>query len=308
MPNDVSDPSRVSARLLGACQRLLRPLVKALIAHGVTLPTVVATLKQVYVEVAQDSFALDDKPPTDSRISMLTGVHRKDVRALRREGAPAGAAPSMGVSATLIGRWLGDPRYRDAAGQPLLLPRSAPPGQPSFEALVAAISTDIRSRTVLDDLLYQGAVALDEEAQTVRLIADAFLPRPDSEAIYNFYRMNLHDHIAAATENLLNQGETPYLERAVYYQGLTPAAVDALEAEARRMGLAMLHALNAQALAQQQSQAARVDLGETPPDAPAAPASAAARKERLRFGVYFYREPQAPAAPSPDPSSSADET
>ena len=58
-------------------------------------PAVVALLKQVYVEVATDSFALGGKPPTDSRVSMLTGVHRKDVRTLRPDSPAAEAAALM---------------------------------------------------------------------------------------------------------------------------------------------------------------------------------------------------------------------
>ena len=79
--------------LLRACKRILRPLIKAMIAHGITLPAVLSVLKQVYVEVAVDSFRLDGKPITDSRVSMLTGVHRKDVRTVRERGVPATAPP-----------------------------------------------------------------------------------------------------------------------------------------------------------------------------------------------------------------------
>ena len=104
--------------LLRACKRILRPLIKAMIAHGITLPAVLSVLKQVYVEVAVDSFGLDGKPITDSRVSMLTGVHRKDVRTVRERGVPATAPPGLSVGATVVGRWLGDPRFVDAAGKP----------------------------------------------------------------------------------------------------------------------------------------------------------------------------------------------
>ena len=278
-------------RLLRACRRLLRPLVKLMIAHGVTLPAVVGLLKQVYVEVAQDSFHLDGKPMTDSRISMLTGVHRKDVRMLRAHGVPATAPPPPSVGATVIGRWLGDPRFAGPDGRPRILPRSAARDEASFHALVHEASADLRPRTVLDELVRQGLVRLDEAADTVTLLAEAFVPRSDHPAIYEFLASNLHDHAAAAADNLLTRdGKAPFLERAVYYGGLRAESVDALEASARRLALAALTELNAEALG----------LRRGDRELPAA-------RERFRFGVYFYRARQADEA-APDPKQQPGES
>ncbi len=268
--------------MLHACRRILRPLIKLMIAHGVTLPAVVALLKQVYVEVAVDSFHLDGKPMTDSRISMLTGVHRKDVRTLREHGVPATAPPPMSVGATVIGRWLGDPRFAEADGRPRPLPRTGARDEASFGALVQEVSADVRPRTVLDELLRQGLVTHDEVEDRVTLLVEAFVPRADHPAIFEFFASNLHDHAAAAAENLLTQGgKAPFLERAVYYNGLKQELVTALEGSARRLALGALNELNAEALALQ-----RQDR-----DGPAA-------QERFRFGVYFYRAVQPePAVP-----------
>ena len=272
--------------VLRASRRVLRPLIKVMIAHGITLPALLAVLKQVYVEVAGEEFRIAGKPVTDSRISMLTGVHRKDVRTLRQSGVPATAPAGMSVSATVVGRWLGDPRY-GSPGAPRVLPRTAGPAEPSFASLVAEVSQDIRPRTVLDELVRQGLVAEDETAEQVRLLADAFVPRNDGPAMLDFFASNLHDHAAAATENLLAApGKAPFLERAVYYNGLTPASVDALEASARQLGLRALTELNGDALARQ-----RADQGD------------AAADRRFRFGVYFYRSPRPPeAAADPAPN------
>ncbi len=269
--------------MLRACRRILRPLIKVMITHGVTLPAVIALLKQVYVEVALDSFHLDGKAMTDSRISMLTGVHRKDVRTLREHGVPATAPPPMSVGATVIGRWLGDPRFIEADGHPRRLPRAGSRDELSFNVLVAEVSADVRPRTVLDELLRQGLVVHDEADDQIALLVEAFVPRADHPAIYEFFASNLHDHAAAAADNLLTRdGKAPFLERAVYYNGLQPKSVDALEGAARRLALGALNELNAEALALQ-----REDR-----DLPGA-------RERFRFGVYFYRAAQ-PAEPSPD--------
>ncbi len=276
---------------------LLRPLVKAMIAQGVTVPAVYRLLKEVYVEVAEREFALEGKRPTDSRISVLTGVHRKDVRAIREAGTlePGGTQRRVTAIASVIGRWLADPETVDAEGRPRALPRQAESadGPPSFDALVASVSKDVRPRTVLDELLRQKLVALDPETDVVRLRPEAFLGPGDAEQKIVFFAQNVGDHIAAATENLLAEDEAaPFLERAVFYNRLKPGSVDTIEQEARGAASEMLTRLNRAAFARQ---ATDRDTAEA--------------TERFRFGIYFYRaqERLEPGDDAPDGAAAAGE-
>ncbi|MEL6217142.1 MAG: DUF6502 family protein [Pseudomonadota bacterium] len=273
------DPSPPGSPFLRVLRGLLRPLVKAMIAQGVTAPAVYRLLKEVYVEVADSAFRLDDKRPTDSRISLLTGVHRKDVRTIREaasEARPAGSARVTAL-ASVIGRWLASPETVDAEGNPLPLPRQAAEG-PSFDALVESVSKDVRPRTVLDELLRQDLVRVDPGTEVVHLSEEAFLGPGDGEQQVVFFAQNVGDHIAAATENLLAKDDTgpaPFLERAVFYNRLRTTSIDRLEAEARNQAGEGLAALNRMAFTFQQE-----DM-----DAPDA-------TERFRYGVYFYRAPE----------------
>ena len=89
-PPEPGEPPRA---LLAALERVLRPLVRLLLAHGITFPALSRLLKSVYVQVAERDFALEGKRVSDSRVSLLTGVHRKDVRTLRGEGADESPVP-----------------------------------------------------------------------------------------------------------------------------------------------------------------------------------------------------------------------
>jgi len=277
-----SEPTPTSAEgpVLEAVVRAIRPLVRLLVARGVLLPTVVAALKRVYVEVASAHFSLDGKPLTDSRISLLTGVHRRDVRSLRKADRLSTAPPPSPVGATVIGRWLGDPAFADAAGRPAPLPRAAEGDAPSFERLVASVITDIRPRTVLDELEDRGLVRHDPATDRVSLEVAAYVPRGDDPELLRFYAMNLHDHAAVATRNLLGAG-APGLERAVYYNRLRPASVQALEAAAREEAGRLLETINARALALQEADSeADSEGGEA--------------TMRMRFGVYFHAATEPP--------------
>lgn len=265
-----------------AVRAVLRPLVKVLIARGVTAPDLYRTLKALYVEVAERDFPIDDRPPTDSRISVLTGVHRKDVRALRAGGSAGDGTERrrLGALASVVGRWLASPEYANPDGSPRSLPRAAA-DEPSFDSLVASVSTDIRSRTVLDELLRQKIVALDDAGTTVSLNPETVLGPADPGQQLHFFAANLSDHISAAAANLLDETrEPPFLERAVFYNRLAPGSVDGIEAEARRTALKALDTLNR--LGHTRQAADRDD-----PDA----------IERFRFGVYFFRETEQEMAP-----------
>ncbi|MEM6406808.1 MAG: DUF6502 family protein [Pseudomonadota bacterium] len=253
-----------------AVRRLLRPLLRALIAKGVTAPAFYRIVKQSYVDVAMAELGKD---ATDSRISILTGVHRRDVKAFRTRDQSIDPDPGRRVSilSTVIGRWLSHPDYRDSSGALRDLPRqSDDAGGASFDALVESVSRDIRPRAVLDELERQGAVSL--ETGEVRLLADGLIGSADAEQKLHFFSANLGDHMNAAVENLISD-DPAHLERAVFYNNLTAEAVTQIEARARELGLSALGELNELANVHQ-------ERDQASPKA----------TQRFRFGLFFYKE------------------
>ncbi len=251
-----------------ALKLLLRPLVRGLISQGLTLPHLTPLLKQVYVEAAE-LFRLSPKRLTDSRVSLLTGVHRKDVKRLRHEDEDQPALSSVaGIGAQVVAQWTGDERYLDAKGRPAPLPRL---GAGSFDELVGEVNRDMRPRTLLDEWLRRGLVSLDGEG-LVSLNAAAFVPSDDFDDLAFFFGRNLHDHVAVAVHNLEGE-ERPLLERSTYYDGLTRKSLDELETLAREIGMEALVRLNQEALKR-----AKADSGQAGAD------------HRFNFGIYFYRD------------------
>src|SRR5580700_8148994 len=167
--------------LLRPVRRLLRPLVRLLIQRGVTFPAVADVLRSLYVEVAAHELLTEPRARTDSRISLLTGVHRKEIRRWRSEThEPDAVPPVITRTSQIIARWLREAEYVDAEGQPRALPRlPRPEGGPSFEGLVQSVTSDVRPRAVLDDWLNHGIVTVDA-ADHVVLDTAAFVPLPGS--------------------------------------------------------------------------------------------------------------------------------
>ena len=257
--------------------RLLRPLVRLFVARGITFPALTTLLRELYVNVAEYDFALSGKEQTDSRVSLLTGIHRKEVARLRGAGAPVSVVPAaLSRTSRIIARWLADPKFTDAAGHPLPLVRVAEGNSPSFETLVASVTRDLRPRAVLDEWLDRGLARLDAEARVV-LAEAAYVPKGGGEPQLYYFGRNLHDHIAASVANVM--GEAPrFLERAVHYDGLSRELAERLEARAREIAMEALQQANREAHA----------ACETDPGGP----------YRWNFGLYVYAEdvPPSPAA------------
>ncbi|SFJ39469.1 DUF6502 family protein [Jannaschia pohangensis] len=275
-----TDPSDKMLRIL---RGLLRPLVRTLIARGVTAPTFYRLLKSVYVEVAREAFRLDDAPPTDSRVSLLTGVHRRDIRTILAEGDTAweAARSRSATLATVLARWQTLDGFSDN-GVARPLPRTGAPGA-DFESLVTTVSTDIRPRTILDELLNQGLVAETSDSRIAPTGPPVVGPGSDDHKLV-FFAANVGDHLAAASENLLTE-TPPFFERAVFYNRLTPNAIEQIEARARILSQAMLEEINATSAAHQTAERLAKD-----------------NTGRYRLGVYFYREDS--AAPQDDKDES----
>ena len=296
MPPDLPDSPQTSPppALVKALRQALRPLLRVMLARGITLPYLTELIKSLLVEVAERDFRLDNKPVTDSRVSLLTGVHRKDVNRLRRGNDVADSdidrpPPVVSLGAQLVAQWLGDPQFLNAEGQPLPLPRHVSEGGPqSFEALVAGINSDIRSRVVLDEWLRLGVANIDDQRR-VCLNTQAFVPARGFDEKAFYFGHNLHDHAAAAAHNLLGQ-EPPFLERSLHFNGLSAGAVAELAAQSKKLGMQALVAVNKAAVAR----VARVAHEEGAENAATPAAAVAEPLQRMTFGIYFYTEPAAP--------------
>ena len=264
----------VPAALLTAFSRLLRPLVRMLMHYNVTYPILCKLLKSIYIEVAEHELPISGKQQSDSRITFLTGIHRKDVRRLRQTPMEAASHPAgVTLGAQLVARWTGLPEFLDTEGHPKALPRlSQDTGEPSFETLVQTQSKDIRARVVLDEWLRLGVVKVDDHDR-VRLNTEAFVPDSGLDEKSYFMGRNLHDHIAACANNITEAGP-PMLERSVYYDSLTDDDVANLEAVSKEIGMQALQRINRQAMELQRR-------SEGNPDA----------KRRMNFGLYFFHAP-----------------
>ena len=213
---------------------VLSPLARLLVARGVQFSDLVERLKGHYVQAALH--LVEDKP-TDSRLSVMTGLQRREIARLR-QFTPRDGRPNH--LSRLVALWQTHPDYsRDGAALPL--PRLGEAG--SFEALAREVRKDVHPRTMLDTLKQAGTVRLEDTDQTVHLIATAYLPLGGSEEQMTYLADNVGDHLMAAAENVLSDSPA-HFERAVHYSGLSDAQIAELAGVFAQAQMAVLQDIN----------------------------------------------------------------
>ncbi len=278
MGNGVNDD------LLWAAAQILRPLVQRLLASGVPFGRLEARLRELFVEVADAEFALPDRRQTDSRVSLLTGINRKEVRRIRSAEEQSGPRSfTMNYTTSVVSRWLTSPHACDRSGRPRPLPYQAERG-PSFMKLAREVTADLAPRVLLDELVRSGAVEL-REGNLVVLKGDAYVPKVDTSEKLQILAEDPPELIDTILRNIFGEGPELLLQRKVYYDNLGSDAAKQIRAEMRREGERFLRRIN--------RLLARHDRDRNPK-------AAGGERYYASLGVYFF---EAPGSRADRPSS-----
>ncbi|HLA74486.1 MAG TPA: DUF6502 family protein [Gammaproteobacteria bacterium] len=271
----------VDSALKGAVVSLLSPLVRYLIRQGWTCPALYETIKAIYVAEVVHSHDDDmGRTSTDSRISLLTGIHRKDVKRLRTEltqGRTSALRHGANLAARVVGSWVSTPAYVNPDGTPKVLPLRDKSGGASFENLVRDTKADMRPKAILDELLHAGVAETDPQGN-VRLLRTAYVSALPRDKLA-FLGDNVGDHLQSALHNISTPQE-PLLERAVYYDAIPVEALESLRPAMFRLGDQLLRQIYEQLLPLEKED------GDT-----------TQQTRRVRLGVYYYEE----TSPQPNP-------
>ena len=296
-----------SAAVLDAARTTMTPMIRLLVSNGVGHQELCRLLKPLFIETARDAIVSEGRSPTQAALSLRAGVQRKNGLVAMHQsqaspashpvaqggtvgplpGSPAGGsqdpATPAGMVVSVLRRWVGDPAYQDPSGQPIQLPFSG--DAPSFQALVASVTSDYSKRSVLDELIGLGFAR--ETAAGVALVTEADRARGLFGSACRDLAAHVGDHLEAGLANLraIGDGEAaPYLEHSVFGNGLSEHSLQSLSDLA---GEVWQQACTTMAQAARR----RFDEDRGSDAAPGAnrPATAPPLRGRMRFGAYLYR-------------------
>ena len=129
-----------------------------LLRAGVNWREVAEVGKATYVEIATEDFGIRGRPTNISRVAILTGFTRREVRRLRDllDAETPESFGRMNYATRVLSGWWQDDDYTDAEGMPRRLAQAG--GNPSFESLCTRYSGDVAPTTLLKELKHVGAV------------------------------------------------------------------------------------------------------------------------------------------------------
>ncbi len=270
-PMPETPENQLTRNLLDTIARVLAPIARLLISRGVSYQVTSELLKRVYVETAQKHFADDDA--TGTRLSLLTGLNRKEIRRLTTEAASEKRPEDMASFASATHAvWSSVRRWRDRDGNPKPLPRRSSGRQASFDDLVRSITLDHRPAAVLEELKRLGYATEDDEGM-VHLNTKAFLSQRSFSDRLLPLGENLEDHANAAVTNVL-AAQPQFLERSVFSDELSAHSVATLAKQAQAQWQRVHDETIEQAIA---AESADVEAGRE-------------GDMRIRVGMYFYAE------------------
>ena len=150
---------------LKALRFLFRPIARILLKAGVNWKELVEVCKATYVEVASEDFGIRGRPTNVSRVAILTGFSRREVRRLRDVLAEEQSVgfDRMNYATRVLTGWYGDEDFLDASGAPRPLQQSG--CNPSFETLCSRYSGDVPATTMLKELRHVGAVTAEADGR-----------------------------------------------------------------------------------------------------------------------------------------------
>ena len=197
-------------------RRMLRPAVRLCLPHSRYLGDLIELLKAVFVEVAEEELKRGGDQASASRLSAMTGVHRKDIARLQKSQPPARYAEH--VIGKIMVQWQHDQRFTTTRGAPRELTVEGKDSE--FARLVAVVNgLNLSAYAVLFEMERSGIVA--RRHGKVALRHSNYVPSDDLRAGLQMWSTDVEDLGDAVTENLRGQQGVPNLHLKTQFDNLS---------------------------------------------------------------------------------------
>lgn len=169
-------------QILDAFLLVMRPVVRILLRYGVGYREFLEVTKTAYVDIASSDFGIRGRPTNISRVAVMTGLTRKEVRRLRDKIAKGENEVSVKTTplADVLHHWHAQIEFIDSTGDPRILPFSGE--SVSFASLVKQFGGDIPPGAMRTEMKRVGAVSEDSDGN-LTITDRAILPSEDHEIL-----------------------------------------------------------------------------------------------------------------------------
>lgn len=173
---------------------LMKPVARFCIRHSLGLQDIVEAAKVALIEVAVEELGEKGKKINISRLSTITGVHRKDAVRIHREGETKEGANRYVTK--VIGQWRRDSNFTTSSGKPRVL------SEDEFAELVGHISKELHPRSIIFAL--EEADMLQKTNKGLRLKAPTYSPKKNLDENFRMLSRDIDDLITGVMENIFS--------------------------------------------------------------------------------------------------------
>lgn len=223
---------------------MLRPLVRILLRNQVSVSEFIDQVKNVYVEVANEDFSIPTKKNTVSRISVITGLSRKEVLRIKTQqenNTNPEAQYKLNKASSVITGWLKDSDFTDSNGNASDLPIKG--DVRSFEILVKRYGGDITARAVLDELIRTGSALKITDSGLLKLTNFGYIPEQNIEKLEIMSKC-ARDFFETVSFNLEHAVHESYFQRQLTYSNLPLSVVQEFREFSKEKSLEQMFELN----------------------------------------------------------------
>jgi len=206
----------IKKALAYAVIKMLKPLARILIRHGISHKEFSEYAKKAFIDTAKKDFTIPGKKQTHARIAILTGLSRKEVIKFSHFGKhqiPENSQTNRAIR--VIGGWLSDPEFFSDSKPNVLMIHGK---SNSFHALVKKYSGDISANAVLDELLNSGSITYVDNS-SIALVDFGYTPDANIAEKINVVGNHMSDFLDTIDNNLTKDA-SPYFQREVIYSGI----------------------------------------------------------------------------------------
>lgn len=199
----------VKTGLLAAYAKLLRPLVRILLRHGVTYAEFSEVVKTSFVTIAAQEFRVPGKKMSKARIAIVTGLTRKEVQRLSAVDIEERYTPRTNLNriTRVLSGWHTDPDFTGPYGMPLEVRYDSDIlNDSTFVRLVQQYSGDMTPRAMLDELIRVGAV-VETDQNWFKVIRREYVPETLAPDFLERLGRGVHNFAHTVEENMQKTGE-----------------------------------------------------------------------------------------------------
>ena len=221
-----------------------------LLKRGVSYGTFADLAKWVFADVAKKEFEIPGKKISDSRVSVITGLTRHDVKNLLSTASPEEfkIEEKHHRATSIINGWVFDKAYQDSNGN--LLELDLKGKEKSFESLVKEYGGDVTYRSILDELVRSDSLELLPNNK-VRLKRKRFVPNLDEEQILSILGEDVSSLIRTIDHNIENPGQKDFLQLNASSIYLNKEKMALIRNEMKKKGIVFLQEIDAWLMTQE---------------------------------------------------------